>query len=140
MRTSFGPVLLDSGPLVAYYSAQDSRHHEVREFFAGSVCQFFTTEACTAEVMHLLKRDYRVQNEFLLDIARALYICEPLSPTDYGRIAELNSQYADLPADFADLSLVAVSERLNISSIASFDADFDVYRRFRKKAFRRVLR
>lgn len=136
----FGPVLLDSGPLAAYYSARDPRHRDVRDFFSGAMCQFVTSEACAAEVMHLLKKDWRVQNEFLLDIARSLYICEHMSVSDYARIAELNSQYADRPADFADLSLIVISERLNISAIASFDADFDIYRRFRKKTFRRVFR
>lgn len=137
-----GPVLLDSGPLAAYYSARDERHSDASEFFSGAICQFVTSEACVAEVMHLLKRERRVQNEFLLDLclAKTLYMCEQLCPADYSRIAELNAQYADLPADFADLTLVAISERLNISAIASLDADFDVYRRYRKKAFRRVFR
>ena len=51
-----------------------------------------------------------------------------------------NEQYADLPGDFADLSLVAISERLNIPAIATLDSDFDVYRRYRKQAFERVFR
>ncbi|WP_237746656.1 hypothetical protein [Planktothrix agardhii] len=60
---------------------------------------------------------------------------------DFSRITELNEQYADLPGDFADLSLVAISERLNIPAIATLDSDFfGVYRRYRKQAFERVFR
>jgi hypothetical protein len=55
------------------------------------------------------------------------------------RIAELNAQYADLPGDFADLSLIAISERLKIAAIATLDSDFDVYRRYRKQPFERVF-
>ena len=46
-----------------------------------------------------------------------------LVPEDYARIAELNQRYADLPGDFADLTL---------------ERDFDVYRSFRREPFRRV--
>ncbi len=36
------------------------------------------------------------------------------------------------------LSLVVLSERLNIAAILSLDSDFDVYRRFRRQPFQRV--
>ncbi|PSN19718.1 hypothetical protein C7271_05855 [filamentous cyanobacterium CCP5] len=45
----------------------------------------------------------------------------------------LNAQYADLPGDFSDLALVAISERLGIAAIATLDKDFDIYRRYRKR-------
>ncbi len=41
--------------------------------------------------------------------------------------------------NFTDLSLIVISERLNISEIATLDKDFDVYRRYRKKPFNRVF-
>lgn len=57
----------------------------------------------------------------------------------FARIAELNAQYADLPADFSDLSLVVISERLNVAAIATLDKDFDIYRRYRNQPFQRVF-
>ena len=89
--------------------------------------------------MWLLSANWRTQNEFLLDLAKELYECVPLLAQDFSRIAELNAQYADLPGDFADLTLIVISERLNISAIATLDSDFDVYRRYRKKPFERVF-
>lgn len=89
--------------------------------------------------MWLLNSDWRTQNEFLLDVAKELYECVPLISPDFSRIAELNTQYADLPGDFADLSLIAISERLDIAAIASLDSDFNIYRRYRKKPFERVF-
>ena len=59
-------------------------------------------------------------------------------PEDFDRIKQLNEQYADLPGDFADLSLITISERLNISAIITLDSDFDIYRRYRKEPFERV--
>lgn len=132
-------ILADSGFLLAYYSAKDDYHAEVRSFFESCTSKLVTTPICTAEVMWLLSSSWRTQNEFLLDVARELYDCEQLLPQDFSRIAELNAQYADLPGDFADLSLIAISERLDISAIATLDSDFDVYRRYRKQPFERVF-
>jgi predicted nucleic acid-binding protein len=89
--------------------------------------------------MWLLAPNIRVQNQFLSALAKGVFITEHLITTDYQRIQELNSNYQDLPADFADLSLVAISERLNIPAIATLDKDFDVYRRYRNQPFERIF-
>ena len=133
-------TLIDSGILTAYYSAADNYHLEVCRFLEGCTSRLITTHSCVTEVMWLLSSNWRTQNEFLLDLAKELYECIPLLPQDFTRIAQLNAQYADLPRDFADLSLTAISERLDISAIATLDRDFDIYRRYRKQPFERVFR
>ncbi len=132
-------ILTDSSILFAYYSAQDDYHRSVCKFFEECSSELITTTACITEVMYLLSRNYRTQNEFLKDLAQKLYRSIPLITEDFSRIRELNEQYADLPADFADLSLIVISERLNISAIATLDSDFDVYRRYRKQPFERMI-
>lgn len=132
-------ILVDSGILFAYYSAKDKYHHQVRSFFERCTSRLITTPSCITEVMWLLNADWQTQNELLLDVAKEIYECVPLLSQDFSRIAELNTQYADLPGDFADLCLVAISERLDISAIATLDSDFDVYRRYRKQPFERVF-
>lgn len=132
-------ILADSGFLFAYYSARDQHHQRVCDFFENCTSRLVTTSICIAEVMWLLNSDWRTQNEFLLDVAKQLYECEQLLPQDFSRIAELNAQYRDLPGDFADLSLIAISERLDIAAIATLDSDFDVYRRYRQQPFQRVF-
>jgi len=49
-----------------------------------------------------------------------------------------DQRYADLPGDFADLTLVTLSERLDVAEILSLDSDFDIYRRLRRQPFSRV--
>jgi len=137
--TSHPIILVDTGLLVAFYDSADSLHQRVVAFFAGCTSRLLTTESCITEVMWLLASDWRVQNEFLSHLANRIYECEPLSYPDFARIAELNTQYADLPADFSDLSLVVISERLNVAAIATLDKDFDIYRRYRKQPFERVF-
>lgn len=65
-----------------------------------------------------------------------------LLPEDYARIVSrhriLNQRNADLPGDFADITLKTLSERLDVAEILSLDSDFDIYRRFRRQPFRRV--
>lgn len=132
-------ILTDSSILFAYYSARDDYHASVCNFFEECSSELITTTACVTEVMYLLSKNYRTQNEFLNDLAKQLYRCIPLVPEDFSRIRELNEQYADLPADFADLSLISISERLNISAIITLDSDFDIYRRYRKQPFERIF-
>ena len=53
---------------------------------------------------------------------------EDLAP-DLARVGELIDRYRDLPADFTDASLVALSERLRCTEVATTDRrDFSVYR------------
>ena len=132
-------ILTDSSILFAYYSARDDYHTSVCNFFEECSSELLTTTACVTEVMYLLSRNYHTQNEFLNDLAQQLNRCIPLISEDFSRIRELNEQYADLPADFADLSLIVISERLNISAIATLDSDFNIYRRYRKQPFERVF-
>lgn len=132
-------ILTDSSILVAYYSAKDNYHNRVCRFFEQCTSELITTLPCVTEVMYLLSSDYRTQNEFLDDLSKKLYQCIPLITEDFIRIKQLNKQYSDLPGDFADLSLIAISERLDISAIITLDSDFDIYRRYRKQPFQRVV-
>ncbi len=113
-------------------------------FFDRSSAQLVTSPICIAEVLWLLgdpgdSRVLAAQNHLLLAISRGGIRVIDLLLGDYARVAELNGRYADLPGDFADLSLVTLSERLGIAEILTLDGDFDVYRRFRKEPFIRVL-
>ena len=50
-------------------------------------------------------------------------------PADYERMAELVGQYANLDLGAADASIVALAERLGVSTIATVDRrDFSVVR------------
>lgn len=132
-------VLVDTGILVALYDQADRYHNQVVAFLSNYRGRLMTTLGCVTEVMWLLASDYRIQNEFLRHLSDQIYECESLQGNDFARVAEVNAQYADLPADFSDLALVAISERLDISGIATLDKDFDVYRRYRDQPFRRIF-
>ena len=137
-------VLVDSGILLSYYQRHEPLHTAVVAFFDRSSAQLVTSPICIAEVLWLLgdpgdSRVLAAQNHLLLAISRGGIRVIDLLLGDYARVAELNGRYADRPGDFADLSLVTLSERLGIAEILTLDGDFDVYRRFRKEPFIRVL-
>ena len=136
-------ILIDSGILLSYYQQQEPQHQAVMAFFDHNAAQLITSPICIAEVLWLLGNPgdplvLAAQNHLLGAVSRGGINAINLVPEDYARIAELNQRYADLPGDFADLTLVTLSERLDIADILSLDSDFDVYRRFRRQPFRRV--
>ena len=136
-------ILIDSGILLSYYQQQEPLHQAVVAFFDQNAAQLITSPICIAEVLWLLGNpgDPRVlsaQNHLLGAVSRGAIEATNLLPEDYARIAELNQRYADLPGDFAELTLVTISERLDVAEILSLDSDFDIYRRFRRQPFRRV--
>lgn len=138
-------ALIDAGPLIAFYNKRDKYHHQVCDFFEQSTLQLVTTDACIAETMYHIGQAYgeshKVQALLSLDIADGIWQREALTEQDFLRIAELFEKYSDVPADFADLSLVVISERLDIPQVVSLDSDFDIYRRFNSSShtFERVF-
>ncbi len=136
---NYPQILIDTGILVAFYDLKDEYHQQSLSFFSTCTSQLITTIACVTEVMWLLAPNTKVQNEFLSALSKRAFLCEHLLPSDYQRIQELNATYQDLPADFTDLSLIAIFERLNISAIATLDKDFNIYRRYRKQPFDRLF-
>lgn len=136
-------ILVDSGILLSYYQRNEPLHQAVVAFFDQNSAQLISSPICIAEVLWLLgdpgdPRVLMAQNHLLGAVSRGGLEAVNLLPEDYGRVAELNERYADLPGDFADLTLVALSERLDVKEILSLDADFDVYRRFRREPFQRL--
>jgi predicted nucleic acid-binding protein len=136
-------ILIDSGILLSYYQQQEPLHQAVVAFFDQNAAQLVTSPICIAEVLWLLgdPRDRRVlaaQNHLLGAVSRGGIEAISLPAEDYARIAELNQRDADLPGDFADLTLVTLSERLDIAKILALDSDFDLYQRFRRQPFQRV--
>ena len=58
---------------------------------------------------------------FLGDVAAGAFSIDPVPAGDWLRIAELVATYRDLPLGTVDASIVAASERLEITDIATID-------------------
>jgi predicted nucleic acid-binding protein len=75
------------------------------------------------EVTYLLATRLGVEPEvrFLGDLAAGAFSVDPVPAGDWLRIAELVATYSDLPLGTVDASIVAASERLEITDIATID-------------------
>jgi len=138
---SISDIIIDSGPLYALFDQSDTYHLASVTWLQRSRRSRLVANACVlTEVTCLLSsRGLRTAiDPFLAWASEALEIDTELSG-DLPRIRAILAKYADLPADFADASLVALAERRNCFSVASVDSDFTIYRGACRRAFRNVL-
>lgn len=126
-------IIVDTGIFVAANLPNDQHHEPCLAFFLDSGDELAVTDLVVAEVAYLLARWTRGRRApeapFLRLLAEGRVL--PLAPTmaDYGRMADLVEQYADLPLGAADASVVAIAERLGVTRIATVDRrDFGIVR------------
>jgi len=129
-------IAVDAGPLVALFKGADNHHDRAVAFLQGVGHPLVTNLVVISEVTALLAPPF--QTDFLEWATGALEIDRETS-ADLPRIVEVMRKYADLPADFADASLLALCERLAITMIATLDHHFDVYRTTRRRHLRNVF-
>lgn len=126
-----GPVLVDSGPLIALFNAADRWHEPVVDWLrTHPAATLLSTWPVATEVCALLAR--RIGNACALDFLRwaqrggiTLETAVEGSITEVLRISE---RFASLPFDLADASIAETAARLKLRHVLSIDADFDIYR------------
>ena len=133
-------AVIDSGPLIALFDRNDAFHTQTLAFFKSFRGSLYSTSAVLTEVCHLLDFDIQAQLGFLdWIISGAVEIAE-LDTSDLKTIRRLTKKYADLPADFADASLIAIAEKRNIEHVVSIDGDFYVHRTLSKRHLQNLLK
>ena len=128
-------TLIDSGPLVALFNKDDHYHQDALKFIEWYRGEFYSSIAVVTEVCYLLDFSVSVQLDFLKWVNRGAVALDHFLSSDLSKIIRLTEKYHDVPMDFADSTLVAIGERLNIKQIATIDHDFYIYRFKRKQAF-----
>jgi len=122
-------VLIDAGPIVAFLHDKE-RHHawavdQFRRFGRFSTCEAVLGEAC-ARLAYYGKDPARV-----IELARDgdWELGFSVKP-NADRVVRLMRKYADLPMDFADACIVAMTEQVSDCVVLTLDhQDFCVYRR-----------
>lgn len=131
-------IVVDSGLLIALFDGADRYHEAAVAFIRDTRQPLVTTPAVVAEACWVLDFSVDAQIDCLTWVQQAVRV-DDLVRGDLPRITAIMSKYRDLPADFADASLVALCERLNCYDVATVDSDFTIYRSASKKAFRNRL-
>lgn len=124
-------MLTDTNILVAFIDDQDQYHAPLhRQIRESSAEELLTTCYCFSEAMHLLGAagGYRHQSMLLDMVHQGLLQIHHLTAEEEIRAFALLEQYRDRPMDYADASLIAAAESLNLTRILTFDSDFLFYR------------
>jgi predicted nucleic acid-binding protein len=121
------PVLVDTGPLVAWFDRGDAAHGRCRTFFAAVGRPLVTTWPVLTEVCHLVPGHVCVP--FMGFVAQGGIAVDRMDVGAAVDIAAMMAKYADVPMDLADASLVWLAGSLRVSEVATLDrADFGIYR------------
>ena len=123
-----GRILIDSGPLIALFDADDNHHQKIRDFMKKHHYCFISTLAVLTEVSHILNFSTKAQRDLYEWVIHHGVIISDINQNDIPRIIALTDKYADIPMDFADATLVVTAEKTGIREIVSLDSDFDIYR------------
>lgn len=134
-----GELLLDTGALVSLLDRSQTLHRACAGFFETWAGPVVTTEAVLTEATHLLGRVPRGREACLDFVLTGGAVSVPSTPASLRRCRHLLAEYADLPMDFADATLVALAEELDTNLVFTTDGrDFRVYRIRGRTAFRVV--
>jgi len=133
-------LLVDTGPLVAYLDRTDPAHGSVAQSLGAFRGALFSTSAVITEAMYLLK-DYSQGPRRLAEFVQAanIHVSESTQSHQLLSAAALIEKYSDTPMDFADATLVLLSEEIGVTDIATLDRrGFTTYRTRKGKALRIV--
>jgi uncharacterized protein len=118
-------TLCDTGPLVALIDSGDRNHARcVQSLSSLPPSPLITTWPCLTEAMYLLHRaaGIRAQNELWAFITVGLVHLHLPNAGEWRRIQEVMNQYADMPLDMADASLISAAEQLRQTRLFSLDS------------------
>ncbi|WP_421774108.1 type II toxin-antitoxin system VapC family toxin [Gracilimonas sp.] len=121
-------TLIDAGPIIALFDNSDQHHARVLEFMKGFRGRLISTWPVLTEVSYMLDFNKETQLDFLSWVSEGGIEVVNLEQWQIIKVREVMERYADLPADFADASLIVTAEARDLESIITLDSDFGVYK------------
>ena len=129
-----GPILLDSGPLVALLLRQDQYHEWAIEHRSQIELPLLTCEPVLTEAAFLLARA-RYDHTAVIEFVRRGLLKIPFHLDDeLESILALMKRYRDVPMSLADACLVRMAELHPGSRVFTIDSGFRRYRKNRRQA------
>ena len=124
-----GELLLDTGALVSLLDRSQKHHQVSADFFRDWDRPVVSTEAVLTEATHLLGGSPGGRQACVDFFLSGGALLVPATTASLRRASALVSQYADLPMDYADATLVVLAEELDTNLVFTTDRrDFAVYR------------
>ena len=135
-------IIADTGFWLALANSDDTHHEDAKAALRRAREPLITTWPVMTETCHLMlaRLTGAAQIAFLQNWVDGAFRVFDLTESHGPRIIELMEQYADLPMDIADASLVVLAEELGTGHILSTDQrDFGAYRWKNRKPFKNLL-
>lgn len=135
-------ALVDTGAIVALVNRSDRYHSAAAAWFRGFRGALLTTEAVITETAYVLAASAEHQRAALAWVQRTreARILQVVSVDDHGALGRILERYRDLPCDYADATLIWLSEKTGVLQIATIDQnDFSVYRVRGRRRFRILI-
>lgn len=124
-------ILLDTSFIVALNNPQDRKHAAARNFFSGQHNVYLLPEVVLTEAAFLLGKagGLPASLRFLDRLVAVSAVLQSISLPDLKRARDIMAAYPESRLDFVDCCLMALSERLNITQICTYDRrDFSIFR------------
>jgi uncharacterized protein len=130
-------VLIDTGPLVAIFKADDPYHQTCMASLAEMSQPLYTCWPVVTEAAWLMRSSPRAVQRLLGSANGDLLELLPLTGAEATMLVPIMKRYESIRAQLADVALVYLAERESIETIFTLDRrDFSIYRTSRKRAFR----
>ncbi|HEX3521238.1 MAG TPA: PIN domain-containing protein [Stellaceae bacterium] len=130
--------MVDTGPLVAYFCANEARHNWAVQQFANLTPPLLTCEPVLTETCFLLTRE-KVEAWRLLESLGngALRVALRLD-AEAEAVRGLMSRYSNIPMSLADACVVRLAEISGLP-VCTLDSDFTIYRVSGRKRLALIL-
>jgi uncharacterized protein len=123
--------LIDSSFLYALFNTREQHHSKAVDLLKAEPMIPIIPDVVLPEVTFLFNRfgGERAVIVFLTSLERTQPHLEPLTQADLKRSRDIMAAYPQAQLDFVDCCIMAMSERLNITEICTFDRrDFSIFR------------
>lgn len=124
-------IIVDTSFVFALYNSDDANHVEAQSFASAYRETVVVTDVILPELGFLFQRDlgYAGLIQFLDQFRNMGWRMECLLRSDLSRVFQIAKQYETAEFDIVDCCLIALAERLQITSVATFDRrDFYIVR------------
>lgn len=124
-------AILDTSFLLATVNSKDKNHRRVLETIGSLKESLILPIAVLPEISYLIssRLGHDKMRQFLTEVVNSNVSLENVSKDDLARVIEILTEYADSKLDFVDATIVAISERMNVTKILTLDRrDFGIIR------------
>jgi len=131
-------ILVDTSFLFALANKDDSDHAACLEVAGAISGRVILPVTVLPEVGYLLAEriGHHAMRQVFRQLLSSTWIIEPLLPEDFERTVAILEQYTDARLDFVDATLIAIAERLNITTLLTLDRrDFSIVQPQHCRAF-----